>query len=414
MPKVVFVNEKKEIEVPQGANLRTEAAKAGIEIYKGRPIFYSLGNFIFQNETVAWVPYEGYQRFGLGPEHTPGDYLEARSDAGKRGFPSDPVFWRSVVAVCTYEGNALKEITLYPIDMGFGRPIPQRGRPVLATNTSGLPLDELAEALSYPQRFLAMHFFMPADVFPMIEVVRGVRTEDAAVAVALAAVKRAGREPILLQRAVNGYLINRLQHSILHEAYHLIEDGIATPEMIDKVAKRLLGPRMCITGLVEQKDIAGLGMHAQAQRSIVPTLSHTNIPSPYLQNMVARGDVGIRSGKGFYDWGQGADGKGKSLWPELSKMYPTKPDQPEQQELIDRLMFAQANEAARCYEEKVLRSVADANIGSIMGIGFPPWTGGSAQYIVGYPGGKAGFVARAKELAAKYGDRFNPPDSLTK
>ena len=181
-----------------------------------------------------------------------------------------------------------------------------RGRPVLATNTSGLPLDELAAPLSYPQRFLAMHFFMPADVFPMIEVVRAARTEDAAVAVALAAVKRAGREAILLQRAVNGYLINRLQHSILHEAYHLIEDGIATPEMIDKVAKRLLGPRMCITGLVEQKDIAGLGMHAQAQRSIVPTLSHTNIPSPYLQNMVARGDVGIRSGRGFYEW-PGAD-----------------------------------------------------------------------------------------------------------
>jgi len=181
-----------------------------------------------------------------------------------------------------------------------------RGGPVLATNTSGLPLDELAAPLSYPQRFLAMHFFMPADVFPMIEVVRSVRTEDGATAVALAAVKRAGREPILLQRAINGYLINRLQHAILHEAYHLIEDGIATPEMIDKVAKRLLGPRMCITGLVEQKDIAGLGMHAQAQRSIVPTLSHTNIPSPYLQNMVARGDIGIRSGRGFYEW-PGAD-----------------------------------------------------------------------------------------------------------
>jgi 3-hydroxybutyryl-CoA dehydrogenase len=172
-----------------------------------------------------------------------------------------------------------------------------RGRPVLATNTSGLPLDELAEPLSYPHRFLAMHFFMPADVFPMIEVVRGARTEDAAVAVALAAVTRAGREPILLQRAVNGYLINRLQHSILHEAYHLIEDGIATPEMIDQVAKRLLGPRMCITGLIEQKDIAGLGMHAQAQRSIVPSLSHTNVPSPYLQKMVARGDVGIAAAR---------------------------------------------------------------------------------------------------------------------
>ena len=147
-----------------------------------------------------------------------------------------------------------------------------------------------------------MHFFMPADVFPMIEVVRTERTEEAAVALAVAAVKQAGREPILLQRPVNGYLINRLQHAILHEAYHLIQSGIATPEMIDGVAKHLLGPRMCITGLVEQKDLAGLVMHAQAQRSIVPTLSHTGVPCPLLQDMVARGDIGVKSGKGFYDW----------------------------------------------------------------------------------------------------------------
>jgi 3-hydroxybutyryl-CoA dehydrogenase len=177
-----------------------------------------------------------------------------------------------------------------------------RGRPVLATNTSGLPLDELAAPLRFPQRFLAMHFFMPADVFPMIEVVRSEQTDDAALALAVAAVKQARREPIVLQRAVNGYLINRLQHSILHEAYHLLASGIATAEMIDGVAKHLLGPRMCITGLLEQKDLAGLEMHAQAQRSIVPTLSHTGVPNPLVQRMVARGDVGVRSGRGFYDW----------------------------------------------------------------------------------------------------------------
>lgn len=104
----------------------------GIEIYQGKPIFYSLGNFIFQNESVAWVPPEGYRRFGLGYDQTPGDFFEARSDAGKRGFPADPVFWQSVVGVCTYGAKALKEVKLYPVDMGFGRPIAQRGRPVLA------------------------------------------------------------------------------------------------------------------------------------------------------------------------------------------------------------------------------------------------------------------------------------------
>jgi 3-hydroxybutyryl-CoA dehydrogenase len=205
-----------------------------------------------------------------------------------------------LVIEAVFEDRAVKQSVFEAIERAYG------GAPALATNTSGLPLDELAAPLKYPHRFLAMHFFQPADVFPMIEVVRGERTEDSAIDMAVSAIKQAGREPILLQRAVNGYLINRLQHSILHEAYHLLESGIATAEMIDNVAKKLLGPRLCITGLLEQKDIGGLEMHAQAQRSIVPTLSHTNVPNPYLQDMVARGDVGIASGKGFYEW-QGRD-----------------------------------------------------------------------------------------------------------
>lgn len=201
-----------------------------------------------------------------------------------------------LVIEAVFEDRAVKQSVFEAIERAYG------GAPALATNTSGLPLDDLATPLKYPHRFLAMHFFQPADVFPMIEVVRGERTEDSAIDMAVAAIKQAGREPILLQKAVNGYLINRLQHSILHEAYHLLESGIATAEMIDNVAKKLLGPRLCITGLLEQKDIAGLEMHAQAQRSIVPTLSHTNVPNAYLQDMVARGDVGVASGKGFYEW----------------------------------------------------------------------------------------------------------------
>jgi len=201
-----------------------------------------------------------------------------------------------LVIEAVFEDRDVKQSVYQVIEHAYN------GGPALATNTSGLPLDELAAPLKYPHRFLAMHFFQPADVFPMIEVVRGERTEDSAIEMAVSAVKQAGREPILLQRAVNGYLINRLQHSILHEAYHLLESGIASAEMIDNVAKKLLGPRLCITGLLEQKDIAGLEMHAQAQRSIVPTLSHTNVPNRYLQDMVARGDVGVASGKGFYEW----------------------------------------------------------------------------------------------------------------
>jgi poly-gamma-glutamate capsule biosynthesis protein CapA/YwtB (metallophosphatase superfamily) len=122
----------------------------GIEIYQGRPIFYSLGNFIFQNESITWVPPEGYRRFELGHEHTPGDFFEARSDAGKRGFPADPVFWQSVVGVCHYEANTLKEVRLYPIDMGFGRPIAQRGRPLLAQGRVAQETLEWLQQVSEP------------------------------------------------------------------------------------------------------------------------------------------------------------------------------------------------------------------------------------------------------------------------
>ena len=211
-----------------------------------------------------------------------------------RELPRGPA--PDLVVEAVFEDRDVKQSVFDAVETAYG------GAPALATNTSGLPLDELADRLKYSQRFLAMHFFQPADVFPMIEVVRGARTEDSAIDMAVSAVKQAGREPILLQRAVNGYLINRLQHSILHEAYHLIQDGIATPEMIDSVAKKLLGPRLCITGLLEQKDIGGLQMHAQAQRSIVPTLSHTNVPNTYLQDIVARGDIGVATGRGIYDW----------------------------------------------------------------------------------------------------------------
>jgi len=181
------------------------------------------------------------------------------------------------------------------------------GATVIASNTSGLPLGELEAELRFPAQFLGLHFFQPAEAFPMIEVVRTEHTGDAAVAIVLDVLARARREPILLERPVVGYVVNRLQHAILHEAYHLIASGIANAETIDRVAKRLLGPRMTVTGLLEQKDLAGIEIHANAQRSIVPTLAHTGVPNPLVQEMVARGDVGIRSGRGFYDW-SGRDG----------------------------------------------------------------------------------------------------------
>jgi poly-gamma-glutamate synthesis protein (capsule biosynthesis protein) len=104
----------------------------GIEIYKGKPIFYSVGNLVFQNETVGFFPADAYERFDLDLKATPSDFLDARTNGGKKGHPSDPAYWENMFAVCEFANKTLKEIRVHPIDQGFGRPRPQRGRPVLA------------------------------------------------------------------------------------------------------------------------------------------------------------------------------------------------------------------------------------------------------------------------------------------
>ena len=177
---------------------------------------------------------------------------------------------------------------------------------ILASNTSGLPLDDMAAALKRPERFLGMHYFMPAEVSPLVEVVRVAKTADGVVGQVVAVLERCGRQALLVSQPIVGYLWNRLQHAILHEAYHLIETGVVTAEDVDQVAKRLLGPRFCVTGLIESKDIGGLETHVLAQHAIVPHLHAGRTPSAILDRKVERGELGIGTGKGFYDW-QGRD-----------------------------------------------------------------------------------------------------------
>lgn len=176
------------------------------------------------------------------------------------------------------------------------------GRPIVATNTSGLSLDDLASGLAHKGRFLGLHYFMPADIMPLVEVIRIAATTDETAEAVIAGVRACGQNPLVLNRPIEGFLINRLQHAILHEAYYLIEQGICGPEEIDQAAREMFGPRMCITGLIEQKDLSGLDTHALVQRAIVPYLNHSAEPSRLVQGMYARGDIGVKSGKGFYDW----------------------------------------------------------------------------------------------------------------
>ena len=173
---------------------------------------------------------------------------------------------------------------------------------LLATGTSGLDLVKLAATLKKPERFIGLHYFMPADKSLVVEVMAGPASPPEAVDAAVGAMQRTGKEPVVLYKPIVGFLVNRLQHAILHEAYYLIENGVASAADIDHAARRLLAPRMCLNGLIQQKDISGLKIHADAQASIVPELFHNNIANPMMQAMAARGESGLAAGKGFYDW----------------------------------------------------------------------------------------------------------------
>lgn len=173
---------------------------------------------------------------------------------------------------------------------------------LIATGTSGLDLVELAHGMKHPERFIGLHYFMPADATPVVEVMAGLDAPREVLDRAAEALRRSGKEPVLLYQPIVGFLVNRLQHAILHEAYYLIAAGVASAADIDHAARRLLAPRMCLNGLIQQKDISGLKIHADAQRSIVPKLFHNNKPNTMLQDMVKKGETGLAAGKGFYDW----------------------------------------------------------------------------------------------------------------
>ncbi len=176
------------------------------------------------------------------------------------------------------------------------------GVPILATNTSGLPMEEMAERLQYPERFIGVHYLQPADALPIVEVIRVAATTDSVLDAVKSALKRNGQSALVLNSPVPGFLLNRLQHAMMHEALAMIEDGVCTAADVDNCLKNALAPRMCLTGLIEQKDISGLQVTAATHRNLIPDLHHTNEPVALLQDMVAAGNLGVSTGRGFFDW----------------------------------------------------------------------------------------------------------------
>jgi len=175
-------------------------------------------------------------------------------------------------------------------------------RTVLASNTSGLSINAIASALARPERFVGTHFFTPADVIPLVEVVRGDATTDATVDFVMRVLRSAGKRPVLVRRDIPGFIANRIQHALAREAIALLEQGVASAADIDEVVRWSLGLRLALTGPLEQRDLNGIDVHHAIASYLYAELENRSTPAPLLTAMVGRGELGAKSGKGFYDW----------------------------------------------------------------------------------------------------------------
>jgi 3-hydroxyacyl-CoA dehydrogenase/enoyl-CoA hydratase/3-hydroxybutyryl-CoA epimerase len=273
---------------------------------------------------------------------------------------------------------------------------------VFASNTSTLPITGLAQASSRPANFLGLHFFSPVDKMPLVEIIVGQQTSPETLARGFDYVLQIGKTPIVVNDS-RGFYTSRVFGTYVMEGLALLKEGVH-PRSIE-VAGLQAGMPMPPLALQDEVSLS-LSVHVaeQTKKDLAaegkPWVEHPGMA--VARQLCEIGRIGKKVGQGFYDWND----EGKQLWPGLGELFPVAARQPEPRELVDRLMFAQANEAARCIEEGVLRSVADGNIGSIFGWGFAPFHGGALQFINAM--GAAAFVQRSRELAAKFGPRFEP------
>ena len=283
---------------------------------------------------------------------------------------------------------------------------------LLGSNTSTLPITGLAEGVSRPKDFIGLHFFSPVDKMPLLEIVVGEQTSDEAIAKAIDVALQIKKTPIVVNDS-RGFFTSRVIGTFIGEAAAMLGEGIPAPS-IEQAALQSGYP----TGPLALFDEVSLtlGRRIREASRVAAADEGREFPEhpsyPIVDKMVVEFDRGGRAaGAGFYDY---ADGKRVELWPGLVENFggTVKPEI-EFDDIKDRMLFAEVLESVRCYDEGVLRSVPEANIGSIFGIGFPAWSGGVLQFINGYPGGIQGFIDRANQLAAAYGDRFTPPESLT-
>ena len=277
---------------------------------------------------------------------------------------------------------------------------------LLCSNTSTLPITELAENVSRPRDFIGLHFFSPVDKMKLVEIIKGKETSDEALARAIDVVQQIGKIPIVVNDS-RGFYTSRVFGTLITEGVALVEEGV-DPATIERAATMAGFPAPPLAMLDEVS--LTLTQHIRGEAEKAAAAAGQQLPeqpgSAVVDRMVGEfGRKGRAAGAGFYDY---PDDGPKVFWPGVREHFTKADVDIPLRDIQDRYLFAMALETAKTFEEGVIESAAAANIGSIFGIGFPPLTGGAVQFMQGYPGGLAGFVARARELAKAYGPRFEP------
>jgi len=280
---------------------------------------------------------------------------------------------------------------------------------IFGSNTSTLPITGLSEASVRPANFIGIHFFSPVDKMMLVEIIMGEQTSQEALARSLDYVMKIRKTPIVVNDS-RGFYTSRCFSTFLMEGMAMLEEGYA-PALIDNVGRMTGMPR----GPLEMHDDVALDLSYKIAKQTAADLGDKYVPTPgqdIVAKMVEDGRYGRKNGKGFYDYPE-QKGSPKTLWKGLSDLAPVKVNDstPELvEELKTRLLYRQAVEAARCWEEGVVDDPREADVGAILGWGFAPWTGGPISLIDQV--GTAKFVETCDRLANEYGDRFAVPQLL--
>ena len=279
---------------------------------------------------------------------------------------------------------------------------------IFGSNTSTLPITGLSKASVRPESFIGIHFFSPVDKMGLVEIIMGEQTSQEALAKSIDYVLKIKKTPIVVNDS-RGFYTSRCFGTFVQEGLEMMAEGIA-PAIIDNVGRATGMPR----GPLEMNDDVALDLSYKIGEQTKKDLGDKYEERPFapvLEKMVVEmGRLGRKNGKGFYDYPESG---AKRIWPGLAELMPVTTKDADAaliEEIRTRLLYRQAVEAARCFEEGVIVDPREADVGAILGWGFAPWTGGPISLIDGV--GLKAFVERCDALAQKYGKRFAPPALL--